>query len=371
MPFAVQDEGPGDGMLGVRSVEPDRWDSLVSGFEDVIQEQLHRFNEVRRSNDSLRHLVVYGGDRVIGAALLRRASVPMTGMDIFSLRWGPLWRPADDGRRAMSPEAVYRALVADVVEKQGAALVVMPRPDPDHQDVDITALKTVGFGKAGPLPNPARYFVNTHIPLEDIRKSLSQKWRYNLKKASKEGLETVEVEGAAALDQVLSLYHEMVERKGLVDYAPIDTLAHRLKTPDSAVRPRVFVTRKDGASVAMAVVDTCGDTASYLYGATGAAALPLRAGYALQWAVIEHLAADPSVRWYGLGGGGESESCALHQFKRGLTGKAGRIVAEAPPHFIARGQYATALVKLAINGRDMRNRMRESLGQLFALKIGR
>lgn len=367
---AVSESPSGAAPPVVREVSAQDWDAFVLRFEDAIQEQLQDFNAARRSDDKLRRLGVFRGDTPVGAALLRKVRVPVTGGAIYSTRWGPLWRPAGADPAPDDPEAVYRALVDTVVRDEGAGLVFMPRPDPAFGEADLAALDRLGFRAAPPLHNAARYFVNVDLAPDAIRKSLSQKWRYNLKKALREGLETGLVHGEEGRAEVLALYEEMVARKKFVDYSPIDTLARRLAHPLDALRPRMFVTRKDGRAVAMAVVDVCGDTASFLYGATSDAALPLRAGYALQWAVLEYLSAQPSIRWYGLGGGGDTENCSLHQFKRGMTGKAGRTVPEPSPRYIGGRKCPTALVRVAVSSRDMRNRLREGLGAAFSLRLG-
>ncbi|MCA1299339.1 lipid II:glycine glycyltransferase FemX [Stappia indica] len=354
----------------VADVAPEEWDRMVLGFDDVLQEQVQSFNEVRRAPDKLRRLAVYADGELTGAALVRLVKVPMLGCTISSLRWGPLWRRTGRPATPATMDLVLRALTDQLCRREKGFLMIMPRPDPDMEAVPGAVLQRLGFQSMPPLSNPLRYFARVDHGPEALRANFSQKWRYNLKKAEAAGLETELVEGEAGMNEILGLYHEMLARKKFVDYSPIDTLAHRLANPLEILRPRMFVTRKDGVPVAMAVVDCCGDTASFLYGATADEALPLRAGYALQWAVLCHLSRQPAIRWYALGGGG-SATCPLHQFKRGLVGKVGVILHELPPHFLAEGSCAKIVGRLAMSGRALRDRVREPLSQMIPVRLGR
>ncbi len=354
----------------VEDVAAEDWDRLVLGFDDAVQEQLQSFNEVRRAPEQLRRLAVYANGELVGGAFLRLVKVPVFGCTITSTRWGPVWRRNGKAVTPETLELVLRAVTDDVCRRKKEYLMIMPRPDPDLGDAPAAALERIGFQGMAPFSNPLRYFARVDLDPEALRANFSQKWRYNLKKAEAAGLQTELVEGEAGLNEVLGLYHEMLARKKFVDYSPIDTLAHRLASPLERLRPRMFVTRKDGVPLAMAVVDCCGDTAAFLYGATADDALPTRAGYALQWAVLCHLSRDPAMRWYALGGAG-SATCPLHQFKRGLVGKTGVILHERPAHVIASGKYAAVVGRLVMAVRDVRDRLREPLAQMLPVRFGR
>jgi lipid II:glycine glycyltransferase (peptidoglycan interpeptide bridge formation enzyme) len=89
------------------------------------------------------------------------------------------------------------------------------------------------------------------------------------------------------------------------------------------MRPQVAMARHDGMPVAGAVIGLLGDTAYYVFGATSEAALPLKAGYALQWWIVNWLTGK-GVHWYDLGG--KAMDPGLRQFKKGLVGKCGAIL---------------------------------------------
>ena len=72
-----------------------------------------------------------------------------------------------------------------------------------------------------------------------------------------------------------------------------------------------------------------------MFGATDDRALRLKAGYALHWWVAEHPCGLDHVKWYDLGG--DDLDAGLHQFKKGMVGKSGKILqAPARYHFASK-----------------------------------
>ena len=102
-----------------------------------------------------------------------------------------------------------------------------------------------------------------------------------------------------------------------------DVLPHLENALPEKLAPKIIIAYHEGKPIAGAAIALHGDTAYYVYGATAQVALPLRAGYALQWWIVRWLS-DQGVRWYDLGGtGGDS---GLIQFKTGLVGRQGKFV---------------------------------------------
>ena len=104
--------------------------------------------------------------------------------------------------------------------------------------------------------------------------------------------------------------------------------------------------RQHGEPVAAAVIDVSGERAIYLYGASSQTGVNLRAGYLMQWAVIQMLTERTGIRWYDLGGG-SSPTCSLHQFKRGLVGKDG-VISNEPTHYVLAGSFAAGFFGRAL-----------------------
>jgi len=102
--------------------------------------------------------------------------------------------------------------------------------------------------------------------------------------------------------------------------------------------------------------------AYYMFGATNDKALPVRAGYALQWAVLDKLRG--TTRWYDLGGAPEP---GLRQFKNGFVGKAGVVVTLPGEFHYAVGLRPTLALRLVSTIRMARNLVRTTLKALRRL----
>jgi len=112
----------------------------------------------------------------------------------------------------------------------------------------------------------------------------------------------------------------MMTRKQVTLYDPVEIVPKLRAHFSEEMRPQALLARHNGEAVAGIVYAVFGDVAYYMYGASSEKALPVRGGYALQWAVLDRLRGR--VRWYDLGGAPDG-GLSLHQFKSGLVGKAG------------------------------------------------
>lgn len=342
--------GAQDSALRTTIVPAEQWDRLVLGFSDVVHEQTQCFNGGRGTDDQLERLAFWQNDELAAAAVLRKMSIPGIGVRFTVLRWGPMWRPVGRPVRSEILDGVYDRLGQDYATKSRDFLLLIPRADPVAHGAAPGALAANGYE---PIVSPGsrpRYFVDVSLDPDALRASLAQKWRYNLKKSEKNGLEIEILEGETAFQRFRAMHQAMMQRKGILETGPIDTLADILSAPEEALRPLVFIVSQHGEAVAGAVVDTSGEQANYLYGATTDSALPLKAGYFMQWKIVEHLSAMPHLRWYGLGGG-SSATCSLHQFKRGLAGKAGLTIDEPDVFCRAGSTYAGLIGKAVIRVR--------------------
>lgn len=335
--------------LTAHPVAAEDWDRLVSCFADLIQEQMQCHRDSRKDGGDVVRLAFYDNKELCGAALARRVRLPLIGTPIHMLRWGPLWQLAGEAPRADRLPRLYQAIAAELADKDRGLLLLQPRAEPEASFNPMPALLAAGFRPTEAEPvSPERYFVDVSAPSDLVFKSLKQKWRYNLKKAMTAGLTADWDNTAEGFDVFYRLYRELVERKQFFDFAPVEAAKERLLNAPEHLRPKIIIVRSaEGEPVAAAVVDCLGARPVYLYGATSHAALALRAGYFLQWKIVEELCADPKAHWYELGGG-NSPSCPLHQFKRGLAGRDGQTADEPCLHWLAGGVLMKSLFPLVL-----------------------
>src|SRR5690606_32434848 len=141
----------------------------------------------------------------------------------------------------------------------------------------VSLLAARGFQPGVGLRYPERYVVDVTLDDEARMAAFGQKWRYNLRKSMKAGLE-FEIGTPDQTDRFMALYRTMSERNLFPGFSGIDTLEALMAMPEGTARPDLFFVNQQGRSVAGAVIFSASDTACYLYGATDDAALDLRAG---------------------------------------------------------------------------------------------
>lgn len=304
-------------------IQPQDWDALAIQFRDIIHEQTECFNALRWEPHQLERIAFYRQGKLVSAAVVLKMKFPLVGGGIAVVKWGPLWRHKDQDDNPKILLQTVERLQDIYAHQRGYFLTFFPRADPEISAQEEEIFSLCGFQKGEALASPERYFVNTHISHEQARASLSQKWRYNLKKAEKNNLTCRFAAGEEGFTTFMQLYHSMLERKAFHDTSAIDTLKDLMEAKEPHLRPKILIVEQDGEAIAGGVVDASGERAVYLYGATNEKALPLKAGYVMHWAILSYLIDHPTCRWYDLGGA--DKDCDLHQFKRGFVGKMGHV----------------------------------------------
>jgi hypothetical protein len=312
----------GDGPdVVVDTIADATWDALLTEFADGSLEQSAAFSRERWGKGRDSHLLIADRGRVLAMARLAVLRLPVIGGVAF-MKFGPVWRrtEASDGDTC---KQVLSAVIDEYCTRRGLMLTVQPRPSPVMQPASI--LDELGFALRRPMHAPERYFVDLSLPIDEQRQSLGQKWRYNLRKAEQAGVTVGVEEGAEGFALFASMHREMVARKHASETDRVELLPGLAQELAPENRPLTVIARHQGEPVAGAIVTTFGDTAYYLYGASRDRSLAVNAGFALQWWIVTRLSGGPA-RWYDLGGAPEGST--LGQFKAGLAGKRGRIVAQ-------------------------------------------
>lgn len=312
--------------LVARKVSGAEWDSIVSGFDAVCQEQLYAFAVRRWPGVAQEPVIFEHGGRIVGGALMMIQSLPLGLARIAVSKWAPMLANVADPAAATIHRGMVDALVAEYCQRRGMMLSILPRASTDPINAEYVALRERGFQRGSSLLFPNRYIVNLRLDDEAQRKSFQQTWRRQLNKAEKSDL-TFEHGGAERIEDFKALYTAMTDRKQFPDHSAYDTI-DGLMALDEPLRPELFFVRHQGELVAGALIFKAGDRAVYLYGATNDKALPLRAGYFMHWHIIRWLRDNTRAHWYDLGGTDGFQG--LHQFKKGMVGDAG-VIRPVPP----------------------------------------
>lgn len=331
------------------------WDTQLAGFDDALLDQSELLARLTWGQERLSKLVVTRAGAPVAAAQVVLFHLPkmQAGPGIAHVKFGPLWRPAGEVADLRNLEFVLRALIAEYAHARGLCLTVVPPADPETTPDMVWSLEALGFRQARPLAEPRHYVVDLSLGEEEQRKSLAQKWRYNLKKAEKNPIEVTIAEGPEAVATFMDLSRRMRARKQFREHTWVDRFAaHDAAIPDT-LKPVVVFAMHEGRPTAGAVVARIGKTATYLFGASDERALKLKAGYVLQWWIVNWLSRS-GVRWYDLDG--DSGDPGLRQFKSGLAGRAGHAFA-LPGEF---DYCVSPMSRLAAAGLQQVRRMRNA-----------
>jgi hypothetical protein len=351
---AVRRDGHG---VTSRGVDGREWDRIVSGFDDVCQEQLHCFAAARWPGVALEPRLFERHGRIVGGALMMIQHLPLRLASLAIAKWAPMLADAHATDAAGIYDGMIEALIAEYAERRGMLVSILPRASTEAHNARYEALRSRGFQRGAPLPFPDRYLVDVRLDDDAQRKSFGQTWRRQLNKGEKSGL-SFEHAKAGEIGAFKTLYAAMTGRKQFADHSAVDTL-DCLMALDEPLRPKLFFVRHEGETVAGALVFKAGERAVYLYGATNDKALPLRAGYVLHWHVIRWLRDHTAARWYDLGG--TDGHSGLHQFKKGMVGDQGLIRSIPPVVNYAARPMASVLGTAALNAREAINEMRRRI----------
>ncbi len=333
------------------------WHELLPAFRDAFIEQTWSYAAFRWPKAELSHLVVKKNQHIVAASQVVLLPFPLVGGGIAFIKFGPMWLLHGQAIEQENLRQVILFLHQEYVVKRGLFLRIMPSIAHMESTQISNALLTTGF-KNSQIENPKRYLVDLSHPVDELRKSLKGRWRSSLKKAEKRGLEVVQIEGEAAMEQFMPLYEKMLKRKSFADSSAIDELPEICKNLPSKLTPTGFFCMYNEQCVGSVIISFIGETALYLFGATDDKGLEVGAGFFLHWKVINWLC-EQDVQWYDLGG--DCGNSGLRQFKSGLVGKLG-VITPLPGNFeLCEINLSWILAKLAFAARDFKGSVQSKI----------
>lgn len=309
-------------------ISSEDFDAIAAQFDDLCIDQIATYKTQEQPGRTSLFLSYQDG-HVIGGAIVVIYALPLVGRGVANVRFGPFWRRNKILPSADNYAAIVRQLVQEYSDRRGLMLTILPRPHPSFGQGESNALLANGFEERSAPARSKRFFVDLTLSEQLQRQSLSQKWRYNLVKSENAGLSITQEDGPDADAAFAKIHDRMLARKKTKLADRLDIVPALRASAQASLRPRTYLARKGDEVVAGAIVLGLGDTAYYLYGATGCSGLDTRAGYALQWHIVNQLSTE-RFQYYDLGG----SSCndGLRQFKSGLCGRAGLEV-EVPDEY--------------------------------------
>ena len=340
----------GDLHLRIDSLSDADWHAALAKFSDIHYEQTALFGAGQRGETSSHLLATDNGEPVFGARVGIYA-VPVLNRGLALVRFGPFWRRAGEPLDRERYKAAIQALIDEYCTRRKLYLIVRPRAHPDIYPIESEILTEIGL-YPGETTELARYVVDSSLGEDEQRKSLGQQWRRNLKTALANNLDIRIGRSEDDVARFQSVYAEMVDRKHLVypGINLVDLMPQLTSLPD-AMRMRVALAYHEGKPVAGLAFAVNGDVGYYVFGASNDTATELKAGYALQWSVLNWLRENSNVKWYELGGPGDP---GIKQFKKGFAGKRGMLLPIQEFHYCP-DMVARSVVTMLFAARNMRN----------------
>ncbi len=333
----------------------EEWDGMLAGFDDSTLEQTAAYAR-RAWGKRAKFYMVRDDQAPIGGAVVLEVAPPALKTGLSYLKFGPFWRPKNVAVDRADYERVIGAIQHQICRVEQRCLAIVPRPNPEFYDLEADVLDQFGFAVRDPSVDPNRYLVNLALDKEAQSKSLDQKWRYNLRRAGKAGVTVERDDGEAGFAAFDRMHRDMRARKAYGSLERVDIVPELMATLPYTLRPKIYIARHEEQPVAGAVICNIGDMAHYVFGATSSNAMELRAGYALQWHIIQDISNTTPARWYDLGG--EAGSSGLRQFKKGLTGRNGKILHTAGQYVYCESPLASAIASMVFLARSARRVVR-------------
>lgn len=334
------------------------WTRLCREFRDANVYQSWPYGVARSGAGNLSHLVLRRGAVVIAACQVRLTRFPLLPGGVAFVRWGPLCV-----RQGTEPDpelfrAAIRALRAEYVVRRGLVLRLKPQHYEEPGEVYSRILREEGFELPANAPLDRTLLIDLSPPLEDLSRGLHQKWRYNLNKARKQGLELIQGTEDAHFAEFESIYAEMVDRKRLLSSSEVGSFRTAQKDLAPEEKAHVILCRSEGKVCAGGICSAIGDTGIYLLGATSNQGIKTFGSYLVHWRMLEWVK-ERNCRWYDLNGINPQRNPGGYQFKLQLSGANGRDVRFLGQHDAYPGVAAKWLLTGAEAFRTKMNRLRD------------
>ena len=184
----------------------------------------------------------------------------------------------------------------------------------------------VGQALEGQVPEagaaPRTIWLDLTLGKEQLLRNLDTQWRYGVGRATREGVSIVETTAAEDIQQFHALCVQISLAKGfeLPASLPLMQQLLTLSSPDDPVEARLFAARVENQLVGGVFILRAGKHVHYIWGGVDREHSRVRAGEALQWAVIEWGLAQ-GCTLYDLEGIDPVNNPGTYQFKKKMGGQ--------------------------------------------------
>lgn len=305
----------------VRIDDRDKWQRIISQFQDSNYRQgwAYGLESADRHNARIERMAVRSGTELVGAAMVRLKKIPFVKTGMAYVGAGPITRRGREDDLT-SLRICLSALRREYMDLRGYTLRILPPLHPaGGYDAVTECFRSSGFDPS-PWPPPFRtILVNINRPIEEIRKTLNQKWRNGLNNSEKRGIEIIRGNSLDLFQQFADIHDRFMDRKHISVDVGADFYRELRARNEGDEGYYICLAMVDGKPVSGQLVNLLGDTGVTILAATGDAGLKCKASNLLQWdAVVE--ARRRGLHWFDLGGIEPESQPGVYHFKCGLGG---------------------------------------------------
>ena len=308
------------GKVVVDEISALEWNGLLLQFSDASVYQTWAFGAACWNEKELSHLVLHDQGQIRGAVQVRVVTVPLLGSGVAYVRWGPLFRRQGAAEDPEAAQAILEALKREYVDRRKLVLQIIPNVylgDAAEEPVR-KALSELGFEQEPSIKPYRTLRLDLNPALEELRKKLDQKWRNQLNRAEKNGLELVEGTSDELYGRFVALYQGMMARKQFETTVSVEEFRELQRQLPPESRMTILLAHKEGKDLGCLIGSAFGDTGIYLLGASSEEGMQSKASYLLQWTMIQKFKAL-GCHWYDLGGVNPETNPGVYHFKSGIT----------------------------------------------------
>ncbi len=275
----------------------DRWNAFVESQTTGNITQTWEWAELgdRLGERALRLGAVDDGGALRAAVVVIVERAPVVGQPYLYAPRGPV---CDD---PTSPAlAALFDYMRGLARERGAFMLKVEPNVPDGDQAWLDALARLGLRRNPFATHPRRSWALDITPDEQaLLAGMKEKWRYNIRLASRKGVTVREGRDAADRDTFYSLYRETAERDGIFIHAQrhYDDFLRLYGERDAAA---LLIAEYERQPIAALIVARCGPVATYMFGASSNRERNRMPNHLLQWTAIQ---------W------AKARGCALYDFR--------------------------------------------------------
>ncbi|HEX6799515.1 MAG TPA: peptidoglycan bridge formation glycyltransferase FemA/FemB family protein [Ktedonobacterales bacterium] len=263
--------------------DAERWNRFVEAQPTGNITQTYEWGELPNAlgGDALRLGAVEDG-KLVGTMLAGVATAPGLRRPYLYVPRGPVI--ADPASPALA------ALVAQADEEARRRGAFMLKIEPNAADGDaawLDALRKLGFRPNRFATHPRRsWMLDIRPPEADLLAAMKEKWRYNIRVASRKGVTVRLAETPADLAAFYALYQETAARDGFFIH-PQRHYEQIWRLYDARDAAALLLAEYAGEPIAGLFALRCGPVTTYMFGASSNRERNRMPNHLLQWTAIQ------------------------------------------------------------------------------------